>query len=153
MLAVYYFVTRTRDASTLASTRATNRRETGQEHNELEKEKTWGEILKLMLVIALPVAFVNSVVLAYILGVFKLFALSDNLAWKTSVNMLALGIKIVGNKLMLELLKWTTGVGTSTRYCFTSECPSLRSPTSTSTPPQPTNHPTPLHPTPPPLFL
>ena len=63
-----------------------------------------------MLVIALPAVFVNVVVLVYILGVFKLFALSDNLAWKTSVNMLALGIKIVGNKLMLELLKWTTGV-------------------------------------------
>lgn len=68
------------------------------------KRVTTKQKLLLGLVSVAPSLFTFGVVMLYVTVIFWLFGLYDATAWQVSVTLLALGIKIVGNKRVVMLL-------------------------------------------------
>ena len=89
----------------ILATKAALRRSEGKTDR---RERTFKEMLKISVLASLPTSFILFVCLAYVAGVVQLFQLSDRTYWKVLVTLLALAIKVGGNKCLLTILSRNT---------------------------------------------
>ena len=77
-----------------------------QEGDELQRATFYSfkKRATLGVVLCFPILFLMGVLLVLVVGIVAMFKLRDDTWWKIFVTMIALGIKIVGNKGMLILL-------------------------------------------------
>jgi hypothetical protein len=85
---------------TRAAWRAKYTLETGEDLGKFSVFKK----AKMAAVLFIPCLFMFGVLALLVVGIFALFRLKDNVGWKIFVTVLALGIKILGNKILLGLL-------------------------------------------------
>ena len=112
MIIIYLFVTKAQSMDNVASKLAAARLVSGEEINAEESQKSTKstkEILVLCFAIAAPIMFIFGMVLGYVLLIFKAFSWYEHTAWKVFITMVAQGVKIVGNKFMLKLMKGLAG--------------------------------------------
>ncbi|GMI30351.1 hypothetical protein TeGR_g822 [Tetraparma gracilis] len=74
------------------------------EHGEEMRNMTHRQKLKFSILIALPNLFTYFVLMLLVVGIFALYDAYEHPGWKVAVTILALGIKVVGNKALLGLL-------------------------------------------------
>jgi len=84
-------------AKSLAAKKLANPDHEDKKTSQLDK-------LKVSFLLALPTLFVAFTIFVLTLGVFELFRQKESNAWKSSVALLALGLKVAGNKVLLMLL-------------------------------------------------
>ena len=76
-----------------------------EEDDDNRDERSWKEVGKMAVSIALPIFFIYTVLVGYVFVVFAAFNMFDSISWKVFISLLAQGIKVLGNKAMLKLMK------------------------------------------------
>jgi hypothetical protein len=74
------------------------------EHGEEKKDMTRRQKLKFSVLLALPNLFTYFVLMLLVVGIFTLYDAYEHPGWKVAVTILALGIKVAGNKVLIGLI-------------------------------------------------
>ncbi|GMI45157.1 hypothetical protein TrCOL_g10621 [Triparma columacea] len=72
---------------------------------KVKTKKTKKQRLKSAVIIALPALFTCLMIVVYTSLIFALYNAYDNDAWKAAISVLALLVKVIGNKVEIKLLK------------------------------------------------